>query len=75
MSPIEYAAFWAFVIALGGMADWLWVERIRPALAPTFGWPDLEPDYRIPPIAWLGAMGFVAVIGFWSYVGALAGLT
>ena len=75
MNPFEYLALWAFVLAWGGMGDYVWVEHVRPKLARRFGWRQLTKAERIPPWAWLGAMAAVAVLGFVSYAGALVGLS
>jgi len=74
MSAVDSLFMWLAAVSFAAAGDALWVSRIRPALAPRFGWRDLDPDELIPAKAWIGALAalalFFVVVPF---VGAAAG--
>ena len=74
MTVLAYAALLAFVIAVAGAFDAVWLKYLRPRLAESRGWPEVQPDERIPAVAWAGAASFLSVLFiFLPLVGVSAG--
>lgn len=74
MSAVDSLFMWLSLISCAATGDALWVHRIRPALAPRFGWRDLDPDELIPAKVWIGALAVLALFFvFVPFVGAAAG--
>lgn len=74
MTVFAYAALIAFVLACAGVLDAVWLKHLRPCLAKSRDWPEVEPDERIPAVAWAGAASFLSVLFiFLPLVGVSAG--
>lgn len=74
MTVIAYAAMLAFVIAVAGVWDAVWLRYLRPYLARTRGWREVDPRERIPAVAWAGAGAFLSIIFiFLPFVGVSEG--
>jgi len=74
MTILAYAALLAFVLACAGAFDAAWLKYVRPRLAESRGWPEVQPDERIPAVAWAGAGAFVSILFiFLPLVGVSAG--
>lgn len=74
MTVLAYAALLAFVLACAGAFDAVWLKYVRPRLAKSRGWPEVQLDERIPAVAWAGAASFLSVLFiFLPLVGVSAG--
>lgn len=62
MTVIDYALFILATLALAAVLDTLWLNHVRPALAASYGWPDVADDERVPAAAWAGAALFIIVL-------------
>lgn len=74
MTVIAYAAMVAFVIAVAGAWDAVWLRYLRPHLAKTRGWREVDPSERIPAVAWAGSAAVLSIMFiFLPLVGVSAG--
>lgn len=74
MNPIIYLGLLCFAVALAGIVDTIWLRYVRPLMAESYGWPDVQPDERIPAVAWVGALAVLTVMFvLLPFVGVAAG--
>lgn len=75
MTIIDYAATWAAMVAIAWAFDtFIWLRYLRPLLASSYGWPEVQPDERIPmAAAACGAAIVVLLLVVLPWVGVSAG--
>lgn len=75
MTIIDYAAVWAAMLAIAWAFDtFIWLRYLRPLLASSYGWPEVRPDERIPPVAAAFGGGAAFILLFvLPFVGVSAG--
>lgn len=62
MTTLVYLALLAVTLAFAGVSDWAWLRYVRPRLAQSRGWPDVQSDESIAWDKWCGAWLVIAVI-------------
>lgn len=74
MTIAAYVAMLAFTLTIAALFDEVWLRYIRPLLEQQYGWPDVQPDERIPAVAWVGALAVLTVMFvLLPFVGVAAG--
>lgn len=74
MSPFDYLVMLAFVIAMAAVLDHLWLKYVRPIMARTRGWREVDPDEHIPLVGWaLALFGVATMFIILPFVGFVAG--
>lgn len=62
MTLDAHLIFLTGLFALAAITDTIWLDLIRPHLAPRYGWRAIRKDERIPKKAWLGALVFTLML-------------
>ena len=70
MNATEYLLMLMGAVLAAGLLDWLWLGFMRPRLTGR----ETQPEERIPPVAWIGAVAVMAALFvFVPLVGYAAG--
>lgn len=74
MTVFAYLVMLTGTLALAGVFDWAWLRFLRPILAKSYGWPEVDDSERIPAVAWVGAAAVLSIMFiFLPLVGVAAG--
>jgi len=73
LTPHDWLQACAAMAVITSIGQWAYNAVLRPILATIFHWRDLDEDEIIPPLYWLCASGFVALIGWGLFAAHAAG--